>query len=95
MYFNTTNEVNPQLELFKKKTDKQDVLILAEFTKNPTENHSASSLYQLFELKGLKWPITSIRRSLDTLCNKGEIKHIGKRKSVISDRSEFVYSLNV
>ena len=95
MFYNTTNESGKQLELFKKKTDKQDVLIFAEFTKNPDKNHSASSLYLLFEVKGLKWPITSIRRSLDTLCNKGEIKHIGKRKSLISDRAEFVYMLNI
>lgn len=95
MYFNTTNESGKQLELFKKKTDKQDVLIFAEFTKNPDKNHSASSLYQLFELKGLKWPITSIRRSLDTLCNKGDIKCMGKRKSLISDRNDFFYMLNI
>lgn len=95
MFYNTTNEVNPQLELFKKKTDKQDVLILAEFAKNPTENHSPSSLYRLFDLKGLNWPITSIRRSLNTLFNKGAIKRMGKRKSSLSNISEFYYILNV
>lgn len=97
MYFNTTKESGKQLELFKKKTDKQDVLILAEFTKNLTENHSPSSLYRLFDLKGLNWPITSIRRSLNTLYNNGDgkIELLGKRKSLISDRNEFYYKLKI
>lgn len=94
-FYNTTNEVNPQLELFKKKTDKQDVLILAEFTKNPTENHSPSSLYRLFDLKGLNWPITSIRRSLNTLYNEDKIERLGKRKSELSNISEFYYKLKI
>lgn len=94
MFYNTTNEVNPQLELFKKKTDKQDVLIFAEFTKNPDKNHSASSLYQLFELKGLKWPITSIRRSLTGLHQRNQIKVVSKQVGMFG-RNENVYMLNI
>lgn len=94
MFYNTTNEVNPQLELFKKKTDKQDVLIFAEFTKNPVAELSPSSLFLMDKFASIKTPITSIRRSLTGLHQRGKIKCIGKRMGMFG-RNENVYMLNI
>jgi hypothetical protein len=33
-YYNTTNEVNPQLELFKKRANMQEAEVLGFFEKN-------------------------------------------------------------
>lgn len=74
MYFNTTNEINPQLDVFRKKAESQDALVEELFSENPLQTYTPSEVWQILIKRGLNenTPLTSIRRSMNTL-TKGDV----------------------
>lgn len=68
-FFNTTNEVDPQLNVFCKKAESQDELVEELFNENPLQTYTPSEVWQTLIERGLneKTPLTSIRRSMNTL----------------------------
>jgi len=91
-FYNTTNEVNPQLDLFRKVAHTQDAKILALFVRYPDKEISATSILQNGTIdNGL---ITSIRRSLNTLTKQGHIQQLDKKVESLFGRPEFLYKLN-
>lgn len=88
MYYNTTNEVNPQLTIFKHKATNQDKQIFEIAKKLKT--FSAAKIYNLYPGN---IPITSVRRSLNTLMNSRLIERTGNKVMGIYSRKEFEYKV--
>jgi len=92
LFYNTTGESGNQLALFTEKAKSQDKAILNFFKKFPSWSISASDIL-VNQVCNENTPITSIRRSLNTLVKEMEIVADGKKKSLY-DRIEFTYKLN-
>ena len=95
MYYNTTNELEPALSKEWLRTAKQDNIILSIFERY------TSRLYTPFEVQDIlehnyeiNYPITSIRRSINTLTNdKKIVKTVIKRKGIYG-KSNFTWRYN-
>ena len=87
-YYNTTNEVNPQLKMFHLKASSQDKHIIEMAQK--LKVFSASKIFNQYPKK---IPITSVRRSLNTLMNEGLIEKTGNYVMGIYSRKEFEYRI--
>jgi len=86
MYYNTTNTRGNLLKDYKQKAKSQDERILEYF--KPNRKLSASLINRL-----MKCPITSTRRSLNTLENKGIIVKTGFQIMGYYGRPENMYKL--
>jgi predicted ArsR family transcriptional regulator len=74
MYYNTTNETNPELSASIKQTEKQDAKVLNYFLSNP--NHQKTALELADELGIL---FTSVRRSCTNLIDAGKLVYCGTK----------------
>ena len=75
-FYNTTGEKNPQLDVFHKKATGQDNLISELFDENPLQTYTPSEVWQLLIERGsihANTPLTSIRRSMNTLTKDDEL----------------------
>lgn len=84
MYHNTTEET--QVDLFQDKTVKQDGLVLKAFA-NSEKPLGASDI-------NIGAPITSVRRSINTLFREGLINRVGKKLGRYN-RPEYTYEAGV
>jgi hypothetical protein len=91
MFFNTIKESGQELEVSKEKTLKQDQIILNAF--KPNGMNSAWLMYSANVLPH-GTPITSYRRSFNTLLEQGKIERVGQRIGNL-DKKEFTYKLNL
>ena len=90
-FYNTTQET-PQLALeFTSKANNQTEAILDYFKKYPTQLMSAGDL-EYNQVLADRTPLTSYRRSINTLVRDGKIEQVGSKKSLY-DRKEFTYKL--
>lgn len=87
-YFNTTNESGTVLKDYQNKSLKQDDIVLSLCYKHKT--FTASKIFSQFPTFA---PITSIRRSLNTLLNKSLIVSTGKKTKGMYGRNETEYKL--
>jgi len=71
MYFNTNNETGETLKESRVRAESQESTIYRYFADNPSEELTA------FEIKAklrMRSPITSIRRAITELTNKGRLE---------------------
>lgn len=88
-YFNTTRE-NPQLVMeFTHKAKAQETEVLNCFKEN--ELLSASEVWK--QLKKPLTPLTSIRRAITVLKDKGKLAKTELRRKGIYGRSEIVWQI--
>ena len=71
MYYNTTNEKEMELETARDNTKKQDNRVFAVFSAHGKA--AVLSPWTVKEVMNTDAPITSIRRSINTLTNKGHL----------------------
>jgi len=91
-FYNTTSESGKQLTLFTQKASSQDERILQFFKKHSDHSFSASDILVNGVCKdGV--PITSIRRSINTLMKQMEINQCKKKESLYG-RPEYTYQYN-
>ncbi len=90
-FYNSTNESGGQLGLFRNKARNQDEAILKFFKQFPDREISPSALLK----NGVcdEAPITSIRRSLNTLHKRYEIVKCDNKVESLYGRPEFTYKL--
>jgi hypothetical protein len=89
MFYNTIKESGKELKASKEKILKQDQIILNAF--KPNGMNSAWLMYNSNVLpQGT--PITSYRRSFNTLHKQGKIEKVGQRIGNL-DKKEFTYKL--
>jgi len=75
-YHNTTNLSGPVLKLYQNKATKQDDLILDLFTANPQKEFTPEDAHEV--LFTARVPLTSLRRSFNTLEKEGRIERTGR-----------------
>lgn len=75
MYYNTNSESGPVLKTYYKAAEKQDDLVLSLFTSNPDKEMTAEYVHEV--LFTTKTPLTSVRRSVNTLEADGRIQRTG------------------
>lgn len=91
-YFNTTNEQGNDLKKYIGKASKQDNILARHFESNPDGKYSPSDLWvNLFETTHV--PLTSCRRSLNTLMKRGLIVKLSEKQDGIYGRPESLYEL--
>ena len=92
-YFDTTQLKSTELKEAKRKATKQDEKILQQFMENTETVYFASTLWMnLFCVDNV--PLTSIRRSINTLYNKGKIERLEeKAKCPMYGKKVFQYKL--
>ena len=92
-YFNTTHETDNQVDLFTKINSGQDQRVL-EIVKE-MQTFSASRVWQRYIhlYYGSATPITSIRRSINTLKKCGYIQQTGNRVKGLYGRNELEYKI--
>ena len=89
MYHNTVNEPREQAKLYQDKTEKQDTIVKRVIAKL-NKPFSAKDIYTNYPV--MNTPITSIRRSINTLKNQGLIEETGERVKGLFGRSELQYT---
>ena len=90
-YYNTTNESGRTLKDYQNKAMSQDIRIMLFFKQNDRAQLCASQVMNM--VFGDRTPITSVRRSLNTLENNGVlIKAFAQRRGPYG-RSEHCYKL--
>ena len=90
MFFNTTNETNPDLTEYRQKALNQDERVLELFRARIQASYTPSEvLSAAFD----RTPITSVRRSMSNLTDEGRlVKTDGKREGIYG-RPEHVWVL--
>lgn len=91
-YFNTAKEESKKVETIKEDVSAQNQKIYNFFLYNKGSQFSSSDLLNE-QVLGKDVPITSYRRAVNTLMNKGLITQTGKKSSKY-DRMEFIYTLS-
>lgn len=86
MFYNTTNLTGDLLEEAEKLTAKQDRLIYQMFLNQPERYFTSHEVEDIL----VKYPRSSITRSMNTLTNSGLI--IKTEKQVIGKYGKFVYT---
>lgn len=76
-YYNTTSESGDQLKMFHTKAMKQDKIIADIFRTGA--KLTAFDVEEILIDRGIMYPITSIRRSLNTLESYSIIKRLEKK----------------
>ena len=90
-YFNTTNETNPELSVYRLKAGTQDKKILAWFHGQVFNTGYSPSQVQEAVLPDA--PITSVRRSMSNLTSEGELVKTTEKRQGIYGRPEYVWKL--
>ena len=77
-YFNTTREAGKLLATYSGIVKAQDVVVLRFFQANPIKAFSPYQVHEATAKKGT--PLTSTRRSMNTLTNEGYLTHSKTKK---------------
>jgi Fe2+ or Zn2+ uptake regulation protein len=85
MYYNTTNESEEQLNMFKGKATKQENEILQLFKKDTFL--SPSDVQKEFQ----NYPLTSVRRAITNLTIAGFLEKTAEKRPGIYGRNECVW----
>lgn len=91
MYYNTTNEQGDALLENKRTANLQDTKIFRLFRTTPRSKRGASDVHQI--LFGNGTPITSVRRSLNTLAADGKIEKLDEKQIGPYGRPEHLWRL--
>jgi len=90
MFYNTTNETNPDLSEYRNKALNQDERVLGCFKRgNKTSWTPSEILFAAFD----KAPITSVRRSMTNLTDKGKLEKTTHQRMGSYGRPEYVWIL--
>ena len=94
MYYNTTNEKKPRLLDYWAKVAKQNDLILCLFKSFPNDSFTPFQIQDMINSTfDRKFPITSIRRGINTLTNDNILEKTSERKKGDYGRSNFCWKL--
>jgi hypothetical protein len=86
-HFNTTKESGKQLSLLNEIAINQEEKVLELFT--IYKKLSPSDVWKYYQ----NYPITSIRRALTNLSNKGKLIKTDEKKIGIYGRNEFIWEI--
>ena len=91
MYYNTTNLTGAELQTERTSAMKQDEAILNLFQNPDFVNGLSPS--EAWEILNVRWPITSIRRAINTLTNAGKLEKTPRKRVGVFGKKEHVWRL--
>ncbi len=91
-FYNTTNLKNPDLFSSIQQAEKQEDIILNYFKKYPDSLFSCCDLHNIV-FKGTNTPLTSTRRSFNTLMKDGHIIKTDQYKTGIYNKKVYLWTL--
>lgn len=94
MYYNTTNLTNPTLSEYKRINSGQDATILDFFKANRGKKYTPFAVAELANLHR-NVPITSVRRSLNSLTNAGYLVKTDEVRESPYGRPNHVWTLKI
>jgi len=92
-YFNTTNERGDTLKRRKRKTENQDDIVLAFFRQHKEVEISPSECW-INAFQADETPITSVRRSINTLTREGKLIKTENKKIGVYGKPEYLWKYN-
>ena len=93
-YYNTTNETGPQLRSSWIQTAKQEELIYQMFVWNPGQGFSPEDIELRCLDLGKTWPITSIRRAINTLTKTDKLTKTNELQKSSYGKNTHIWRLN-
>lgn len=90
-YYNTTKQTPPESLAYRKIAQTQDGAILKFFERHPRQHITPSEVRQWVYHNTV--PITSVRRSMNTLTNDGKLVKTEKQKTGPYGRPEHCWKL--
>lgn len=92
-HFNTTNEAGAELGKLEKRANKQEDWIMKLFHKFPYEQFSPSYVHETYVACNHDVPITSIRRAMTVLTQKGLLRKTEKKQQGPYGNNEHLWEL--
>ena len=89
-YYNTIQATHPELNRYENKAKGQQAKILAEFKTFPWPTSPSQIWKRVFQERCL---LTSVRRSMTTLCNNGDLVKTDKQIKGPHGAPEFLWDL--
>jgi len=89
-YYNTTKESPRALARYRENAKTQEETILRFFQKNPARSFTP---YEVHRALGLRAPITSVRRAMTNLADKGFLDRTKETRPGEYDRSNYCWRL--
>lgn len=95
MYHNTTGAAGAQLHDYRKKTSKQDKIILDWFKRHLTGSPSQCWAGAFRQSAGIHItvPITSVRRSITNLTESGHLIKTDRKRTGLFGRPEYIWTI--
>jgi hypothetical protein len=93
LFYNTINETGEKLAESKLKVASQEEQILRYFYDHPNINATPSEVGEYFTTYLFNWPITSIRRAMTNLTNKGKLEKTDRQVEGPYGHKEFLWKL--
>tara|TARA_Y100000817_G_C16813086_1_gene525150 strand:- start:638 stop:982 length:345 start_codon:yes stop_codon:yes gene_type:complete len=94
MFYNTTNEKKPELVEAWCRTAKQDTLVMDIFLNNPNQIFNPFEVQEhIINKFGRNFPITSIRRSINTLTKDNILVKTDEKKKGKYGKSNYCWTL--
>lgn len=90
-YWNTTRLTGAELREAVQSATKQDAAVLAIFDSCPGQVLSPSQVWRIGCGLGLRWLLTSVRRSINTLTETRELAKLSDRIEGIHGRMEYTW----
>ena len=91
MYYNTTGLEGIELSQVTIRTGKQDEVIREVFDRYPVIELTPFDVENILKDNGVNYPITSIRRAINSLTNKGHLKKTKNRKKGLYGRDNYLW----
>src|SRR4051812_41088979 len=92
-FHNTVNLTGEDLKKAVANASNQEAAILTIY-KNTRKKFTAWDIHGMCTRAGKKWPITSCRRALTNLMNKGELSKLSEQKIGEYDKPEYYYQIS-
>ena len=89
-YYNTTNESGATLTRSKSRASHQDDVVLAIFQQRPDVTLAP---HEVLEISGASWPLTSVRRSINTLTKRGLLQKTAQQVMGTYDKPVYTWRL--
>lgn len=92
-YWNTTRESGPELAASVAQAQRQEAWVLALFEASPWRDWTPWEVMEAAEAQGCQWPITSLRRAMNTLTERRLLAKTDRQREGRYGKRNYVWTL--
>lgn len=89
MYYNTTNLAGAELQEARSGAENQDAVVLKIFQRK----EAGLTASEAWRMARQRWPLTSVRRSINTLTNIGKLEKTAVKRVGYYGKKEYVWRI--